>query len=101
MLAEFSISPIGKGESLSRYVAECLRIVEESGLEYRINPMGTVVEGDFDEVMGLISRCHKAIRESCSRVSTIIKIDDRADTKGSITRKIESVEREIGHKLKD
>ena len=58
MLAEFSITPVGAGESVSRYVAKCLKIVEESGLDYKMNPMGTVVEGDFDEVISLISRCH-------------------------------------------
>lgn len=100
MLAEFSVTPIGAGESVSRYVAECLKLVVESGLDYRINPMGTGIEGDFDEVMALIARCHKAVRKSCRRVSTIIKIDDREGAKGAITKKVASVESRVGRRLK-
>ena len=99
-MAEFSITPIGVGESVSEYVAECLKIVADSGLDYRINPMGTVVEGGFDEVMAVIVRCHKAVRKSCRRVSTVIKIDDREGAKGSISRKIESVEKKLGRRLR-
>ena len=100
MLAEFSITPIGVGEGVSEYVAECLRIVAGSGLDYRINPMGTVVEGGFDEVMALITKCHKSVRKSCRRVSTIIKIDDREGATDSIKKKIESVEKKVGRKLR-
>src|SRR5207247_9999055 len=76
-IAEFSITPIGKGVSVGKYVARCVDIVDRSGLGYRLNPMGTVVEGPFDEVLSLIARCHKAVAKDCERVSTIIKIDDR------------------------
>lgn len=100
LLAEFSITPIGAGESVAEHVARVLEIVEDSGLDYRINPMGTVVEGEFDEVMDLIARCHKATRASCKRVSTIIKIDDREGVEGALTEKIASVERILGKKLK-
>jgi uncharacterized protein (TIGR00106 family) len=100
MLAEFSVTPIGAGVSVSKYVAECLKIVYGSGLDYRLNPMGTVVEGEFDEVMALIARCHKAVRKKCERVSTIIKIDDRAGAKGALTKKVARVERILRRKLK-
>jgi len=100
MLAEFSVTPIGAGVSVGKHVAECLRIIERSGLDYKINPMGTVVEGDFDEVMSLIAKCHKAVRKRCQRVSTIIKIDDRRGVRDAIHSKVASVEREVGHRLK-
>ena len=100
MLAEFSVTPIGAGESVAKYVAEVIRIVDESGLNYKTNAMGTVVEGDFDKVMNLIARCHKATRVKCKRVSTIIKIDDRAGVKDALTEKTASVERILGRKLR-
>lgn len=100
MIAEFSIVPIGKGVSLSDYVADCLRIVDESGLDYKVNPMGTVVEGELDEVMEVIVRCHRAVLERCERVETLIKIDDRKSVKGAILSKIESLERKIGKELR-
>lgn len=99
-MVEFSVVPIGMGESVSRYVVECMKIVEDSGLSYKINPMGTVVEGEYDEVMALVKRCHMRIIELCPRVITTVKIDDRRGAKGVINRKILSVEEKLGKKLK-
>lgn len=100
MLAEFSVVPIGSGESVSQYVAECLRIVDESGLDYRINPMGTVVEGDFDSVMAVIRKCHLRVMELCPRVITTIKIDDHRGRKNMLDAKVRSVEQKLGKNLK-
>jgi len=100
MLAEFSITPIGKGTSVSTYVARGLEIVEKSGLDYRMNPMGTVVEGPFDDVLALIAKCHKAVARDCERVSTIIKIDDRKGATGQIESKVRRVEEALGRKLR-
>ena len=100
MLAEFSITPLDKGESVSKYVAGSLKLISESGLNYKISAMGTIVEGEPDEVFDLIKRCHMQMREISNRVSTVIKIDDR---KGKINRlegKIESVEKHLGKTLK-
>jgi uncharacterized protein (TIGR00106 family) len=95
MIAEFSVVPIGKGESLSSYVAECLKIVESSGLNYQFTPMGTILEGDFDRVLKIISDCHKKVLEMSRRVLTNIKIDDRIGGKDEIHRKVASVEMKL------
>jgi uncharacterized protein (TIGR00106 family) len=94
------VVPIGKGESVSKYVAECLRIVESSGMNYRINPMGTVVEGGYEECMDLIRRCHQKVRGMCPRVITSIKIDDREGMEHALEKKITSVEEKVGKELK-
>ncbi len=95
ILVEFSITPIGAGESLSEYVAECLRIVRGSGLPYELTAMGTIVEGEWDQVMAVIKACHMAVRAKCRRVSTLIKIDDREAPPGRIKAKVESVLRKL------
>jgi len=99
-IAEFSISPAGKGVGVSKYVARCLDLVDQSGLAYRLNPMGTVVEGSFDEVLALIARCHKAVAADCERVSTIIKIDDRKGARNQIESKVAKVEKLVGRRLR-
>lgn len=99
-IAEFSIAPTGKGASVSEYVARCLDLVDRSGLAYKLNPMGTVVEGSFDEVLDLIRRCHKAVAKDCDRVSTIIKIDDRRGAVNQIEGKVAKVEKILGRKLR-
>ena len=100
MLAEFSVVPLGKGESVSMYVAECMKIVEASRLPYRINPMGTVLEGDYDAVMGVIRKCHMRVMELSQRVVTSIKVDDRKGSKNALDTKIASVEKKLGKELK-
>ncbi|MCJ7488830.1 MAG: MTH1187 family thiamine-binding protein [Thermoplasmata archaeon] len=100
MLAEFSVVPVGVGESVSQYVADCMRIVDVSGVDYQLNPMGTVLEGDFDEVMAVIAACHKAISASCARVLTTIRIDDRRGAADMLRSKLESVEKKVGKRLR-
>lgn len=99
MLAEFSSFPVGSGVSLSKYVARSLKIIENSGLSYRINPMGTVLEGEWDEILKVIKQCHHAILEDTERVVTSIKIDDRTGVTNALSRKIKSVEEKVGKEL--
>ncbi len=100
MIAQFSIVPLDRGESVSEWVAKVLEKVERSGLDYRLTPMATVVEGDFDQVMDLIRDCHKLIREHSQRVVTNISIDDREGALGRLTGKINSVQARLDHDLK-
>jgi uncharacterized protein (TIGR00106 family) len=99
-VAEFSVTPIGKGASVGTYVARCLEIVDRSGVPYRLNAMGTVIEGEFEDIMKLVARCHQAVAEDCERVSTIVKIDDRRGASGQLEAKVKAVERRLGRKLR-
>jgi len=99
MLVQFSIVPLGTGESVSQSVAEVIRIVDESGLPYRTNPMGTVVEGEWDEVITLIRKCHEEALMNASRVLTSISIDDRPGKPDRIIEKIKSVEKRLGREI--
>lgn len=100
MLAEFSVVPTDKGESVSKYVAEILDIIDQSGLEYQLNPMGTTVEGTCDEVFELIKLCHNTMRMYSNRVVTHIAIDDRGGAENRIEGKPNSIEKILGRKLK-
>ncbi len=99
MLAEFSIIPLDKGVSLSEYVSKIIDIVDTSDIDYKLTPMGTVVEGDWDDVMDLISDCHNEMRKYSDRVETKIIIDDRKGANNRLTGKINSVEKELGKEV--
>lgn len=99
VLVEFSVVPLGKGVSVSEQVAEAVRIVAESGITYRVNPMGTVIEGEWDEVMNVVKRCHHEVRKGADRVITAIKIDDRKGSERRIDGKVKTVEQKLGIKL--
>lgn len=101
MLAEFSVIPIGAGVSISSYVAKVAKIVDESGLDYRINPMATVVEGEMDEIFNLLKKCHQAVMQDVQRVLITVTIDDRKDKKPPrMEKKLASVEEKVGRSLK-
>jgi uncharacterized protein (TIGR00106 family) len=100
MVVEFSVVPIGSGEELAGPVARILDLVDKSGLPYQLTAMGTIVEGDWDEVLGLVRRCHEAMRAESGRVSTHIAIDDRAKSSDRIRGKVRDVERILGRTLK-
>lgn len=90
------MSPVGKGESLSPYVARLVPIVEASGLPHELHAMGTIVEGEWDEVMGLLKRCYEALRSDCPRISVTIKLDIREGARDRLRGKVESVRRRLG-----
>jgi uncharacterized protein (TIGR00106 family) len=97
MLAEFSTFPMGRGPGgLSKYVAESMGIIKESGLSYEVHALGTLVEGDADLVFEVIRKCHDNMLKHGERVITTIKIDDRKGASNRIKGKVESVERELG-----
>jgi len=91
-LMEFSIMPIDKGASLSKYIAEVLTAVDESGLDYRLNPMGTVVEGEWDDLLALLTKCFRIVEKKSERISLQVKFDCRKGVTGALESKIRSVE---------
>lgn len=99
ILAEFSVVPVGAGASISPQVARVLRIVIDSGVRYKANPMGTVLEGEWDEVMAVIKKCHAEVIKDSERVLTTLTIDDRKGKADRIEKKLESVEQKVGQKL--
>jgi uncharacterized protein (TIGR00106 family) len=100
VMVEFSVVPMGKGVSVSPVIAEVMKIIVKSGVSYRANPMGTVLEGEWDEVMGVVKKCHDAVMQDTDRAITSIKIDDRKGSVARMDRKIESLEKKLGMKLK-
>ncbi len=99
VLLEFSMAPSTRGESMSPYVARILDIIDRSGLPYQLTPMGTIIEGEWAEVMAVVTSCFEAMRADCPRIGTHIKIDYRAGPGGRMTSKVDSVQNKLGRKL--
>lgn len=99
VLLEFSMFPTDKGESVGDYVARSLEIIDASGLSYRLNPMGTVLEGEWDEVMAVVTRCYERMSADSNRIACTIKIDARKNKQNQLEGKIASVEKRLGKSL--
>ena len=88
LVAEFSITPV-VGDDLSPYIDAAVDVVKQSGLKYEVEPMGTTLEGELDQVLEIVAKAHKAVRDKgADRIMTEIRIDDR---KEGVT-----IEREVG-----
>lgn len=98
VLLEMSIVPMGVGESVSQYVAECVDLVDRSGLDYELHSMGTIVEGELPAVLALMQQCIEKMTEHSDRVTCSAKLDFRRGKSGRLKSKVESVEQKLGRK---
>jgi uncharacterized protein (TIGR00106 family) len=93
VLADLSVVPLGVGVSVSKYVAACQRVLEEAGLSHRLHAYGTNVEGEWDDVLSAVKRCHEVVHAmGAPRVSTVLKLGTRTDRAQTIADKVRSVE---------
>jgi uncharacterized protein (TIGR00106 family) len=97
VIVDFTVIPIGAGVSLSKYVAECQRVLAESGLSYQLHANGTDVEGEWEQVFGAIRKCHERLHAmGVPRISTSIRVGTRIDREYRMEDKLESVHKELG-----
>lgn len=91
MLAELRVTPVGGSAPFARLVAEVIPILQESPLQYRVHAMGTTLEGELDDILGVVRRCHQELRKDAERMLIELSIDDRAGAEGELVRSVEHV----------
>ncbi len=100
MLLELSVIPLGRGRSISADVAGLVKIIDASGLDYRVTAAGTILEGTWDQLMDVARKCHTEMRRKTERVVTFMKLDDYEERTGRLTAAVASVEQKVGKPLK-
>jgi len=101
VLIEFAMFPTDKGESVSEYVSRIIKKIEELNLNYKLTPMGTIIEFEtMDEALNLINTAYKQLETDCSRVYSIVKFDIRKGKKGRIEQKVKSIEEKLKKEVK-
>jgi len=97
VIIDFTIFPTDKGrQSLSPYVARALDVIEKSGLPYTLGPMGTCIEGEWDEVMAVVDACYRELENDSDRIYLTIKADSRKGRKNGLSGKVQSVREKQG-----
>lgn len=95
-IADIAIIPLGTGLSLSPYVAACERVLRDAGLKTQLHANGTNVEGDWDQIMAALKRCHEVLHEmGAPRVATNMRLGTRTDKTQTMDDKIASVESKL------
>ena len=99
---ELSVFPVGKGERLSKYVARALDVIDKSKIQYQFGPMGTTLEGSWEEVFRVVRRCFEVLQKDSGRAYGILKVDYKFASRkqGEMKAKVSSVQQRLGRKLK-
>lgn len=100
MLAELQFVTVGTGEELKELTARAVNIIEKSELDYQLTAMGILVEGEWDEIMTLVRKCHEALAEDAPRIVTNITIDDRKGERNRLKKQVLEVEYALGRSLR-
>jgi uncharacterized protein (TIGR00106 family) len=96
VILDLCLVPLGVGVSVSKYVAECHRVLQEAGLQHQLHAYGTNIEGEWDVVMAAVKRCHERVHElGAPRITTTIKLGTRTDRDQTMADKVESVEEKL------
>ena len=97
VILDLCVVPLGVGVSVSRYVAECHRVLQEAGLKHQLHAYGTNIEGEWDEVMAAVKHCHERVHQmGAPRITTTIKLGTRVDRVQTMADKVTSVEAQLG-----
>lgn len=103
MLFQLTMFPSGskrKSASVSEHVAKVINIIDKSGLSYKLTPMATCIEGEWNEVMDVINKARLMLRRNGhERIYINITIDDRKGAKKRLTGKIDSIERKLNREV--
>ncbi len=93
VIVDFCLVPIGVGVSVSKYIAECEKIISEAGLKSQMHAYGTNIEGEWDDVFAAIKRCHERVHEmGAPRISSTLRFGTRTDRVQTMEDKIKSVQ---------
>ncbi len=93
IIADICVVPNTGKTSLREEVAQAVAILRETGLPVTLGPFGSVVEGEFDVVMGAVRRIHEALHAGgAPRIMTTIKLSSRTDKEQTAAEKVAAVE---------
>jgi len=97
VILDLCVVPLGVGVSVSKYVVACEELIQKAGLKSSLHAYGTNIEGEWDEVMAVVKKCHERIHEmGAPRITTTIKLGTRVDRSQSMEDKVKSVEEKMG-----
>ena len=96
VIVDICVVPVGVGVSVSAYVAACQEVIQQAGLSHQMHAYGTNIEGEWDDVMAAVKRCHSRVHElGAPRITTTMKLGTRVDRAQSMADKIESVQAKL------
>jgi uncharacterized protein (TIGR00106 family) len=101
VMLEFAMFPTDKGDSVSEYVSRIIKAIDETGVSYKLTPMGTIVEVEtLEEALAIVAASYSLLEGDCGRVYSSLKLDIRKGKGHRLQQKIDSIEKRIGREVK-
>lgn len=93
IIASLAIFPTSEGASVSRFVKEAIKVIENSGLKSRTGGMNTTIEApDLKTLFDVIQKAHnRMVGMGVSRIHIDLNVDHRMDKESSIEDKLKSL----------
>ena len=96
VIVDLCVVPLGVGVSLSKYIAACERVLSDLGLKAQLHAYGTNIEGEWDEVMAAVKKCHEMLHEmGVPRISSTLRLGTRVDRVQTMEDKVRSVREQL------
>ena len=98
VLLNYAMFPTDKGSSVSEFVSQIIKMVSESGYDYKLTAMGTIVETEtIGQALEIVEKSYKILEPQSQRVYATMTLDIQTNkASGRIESKIKSVESKIG-----
>ena len=95
-MIDLCVVPMGKNVSVSDEIATLEQLIRKSGLKNQLHPYGTIIEGEWDEVMRLVKKCHILLHEQgTKRIFTSLKVGTRVDKEQTMEDKVSVIEQKL------
>ncbi|MES9969494.1 MAG: MTH1187 family thiamine-binding protein [Candidatus Thiodiazotropha sp.] len=98
VVLEFSVFPLDRGVSVSEEVSQVIEMIHNSGVEYQLTAMGTLIEtSNLADAFAIVERATQLIHNTgCQRVYAAVKIDSRPAREHGLQGKIRSIQDRLG-----
>lgn len=97
VLMEFAIFPTDKGKSVSNDVSKVIKMIRESGYEYQLTAMGTLVETEtVAEALSVVENAADILQTTSERIYSSIKLDIKKGATNMLVEKVKSIENKLG-----
>ena len=96
VLVNYAMFPTDKGTSVSSYVSKIIKMIDDSGVPYKLNPMGTTFETEnMSEALKLIEKSYEILKDH-DRIYSVVNFDIQKNKSNRMESKIKSIEDKIG-----
>ncbi len=98
VLLSIAMFPTHQNESKSKEVSEVIKVIKNSGFNYKLTAMNTIIETHtMSQALQIVQKCYERLEElKCTRIYSTMTFDIRKGYENRLETKVKAVENKIG-----